>query len=95
MEEALQSLIAEKMHELLVFCGIGDCSDEPIKHQPHPRVFLILVSTRLLRGIYSLLIHFVCDTRLQVGMKDAPPLLTQRNSPISETTANELRGSYR
>ncbi|KAJ5808871.1 hypothetical protein N7474_010140 [Penicillium riverlandense] len=33
--------------------------------------------------------------RLQVGMKDAPPLLTPKNSPILETTANVLLGSYR
>ncbi|BDD62666.1 hypothetical protein MAP00_007628 [Monascus purpureus] len=31
MEEVFQSLTAGKIHELLVFCGIGDCSDEPIK----------------------------------------------------------------
>lgn len=31
MEELFQSLTAGKIHELLVFCGIGDCSDEPIK----------------------------------------------------------------
>jgi hypothetical protein len=31
MEEVLQSLTAGKIHELLVACGIGDCSNEPIK----------------------------------------------------------------
>ncbi|KAJ6102306.1 hypothetical protein N7486_004733 [Penicillium sp. IBT 16267x] len=58
--------------------------------------FLTLVSTGLLRGRHSLLIHIIVrDTRLQVGIKDAPPLLTLGNSPIPETTANGLRGSYR
>ncbi|KAJ5993337.1 hypothetical protein N7451_009061 [Penicillium sp. IBT 35674x] len=31
MEEIFQSLTADKIQELLVLCGIGDCSDEPIK----------------------------------------------------------------
>ncbi|KAL2695917.1 hypothetical protein AAEP93_003217 [Penicillium crustosum] len=31
MEEIFQSLTAEKIQELLVLCGISDCSDEPIK----------------------------------------------------------------
>lgn len=31
MEEVFQSLTAGKIHELLVFCGIGNCNDDPIK----------------------------------------------------------------
>ncbi|KAJ6003885.1 hypothetical protein N7540_013167 [Penicillium herquei] len=31
MEEAFRNLTAEKVQELLVFCGIGDCDYEPIK----------------------------------------------------------------
>ncbi|KAJ5355944.1 hypothetical protein N7517_010553 [Penicillium concentricum] len=31
MEEIFQSSTTKKIQELLVYCGIGDCSDEPIK----------------------------------------------------------------
>jgi hypothetical protein len=31
MDEVFQSLTAGKIHELLVFCGIRDCNDDPIK----------------------------------------------------------------
>jgi hypothetical protein len=64
MEEALQYLATAKVHELLVLCGIGDCSDEPIKH--HILGISNFGEHPITAWKHSLLIHIiVCDTRLQ------------------------------
>lgn len=31
MEQIFQTLTVEKIQDMLVICGIGDCSDEPIQ----------------------------------------------------------------
>ncbi|KAI2676857.1 hypothetical protein LCP963914a_8152 [Penicillium roqueforti] len=89
MEETFRSLTAEKIQELLVICGISNCSDEPIRQH--------------ILGISDFseppdccssnfpLTRIVHQTRQQVGITDPPPLPTPAASPDPEAK----RGSYR